>query len=208
MTPAYKRLKYACYTTNISMSVVGNLSPLLFVTFHNLYGISYSLLGLLVLINFFTQLSIDLIFSFFSHKFNIPLMVRINPILTVVGLLIYALWPFFFAENIYLGLVIGTVIFACSGGLSEAVAAALREQNIDFEARPVVCDGIEACRVALLKKSKNVLDGNFIEGMACLGGCIGGAGCLTHGDRNRAAVDNYGKDAADKTITDAVSALK
>ena len=99
-------------------------------------------------------------------------------------------------------------IFARSGGLSEAVAAALREQNIDFEARPVVCDGIEACRVALLKKSKNVLDGNFIEGMACLGGCIGGAGCLTHGDRNRAAVDTYGKDAADKTITDAVSALK
>ncbi len=137
MTPAYKRLKYACYTTNISMSVVSNLSPLLFVTFHNLYGISYSLLGLLVLINFFTQLAIDLIFSFFSHKFNIPLMVRINPILTVVGLLIYALWPFFFAENIYLGLVIGTVIFACSGGLSEVlispVIAAIPSENPEGE---------------------------------------------------------------------------
>ena len=137
MTPAFKRLKYACYTTNISMSVVGNLSPLLFVTFHNLYGISYSLLGLLVLVNFFTQLSIDLLFSFFSHKFNIPFMVRINPILTVVGLLIYALWPFFFAENVYLGLVIGTVIFACSGGLSEVlispVIAAIPSENPEGE---------------------------------------------------------------------------
>ena len=99
-------------------------------------------------------------------------------------------------------------IFARSGGLSDAVAQGLKEQNIDFELKAVTCDGIEECRTALLKKSKNVLDGNFIEGMACIGGCIGGAGCLTHGDRNRAAVDTYGKDAADKTITDAVSALK
>ena len=76
MKSDYKRLKYACYTTNVSMSVVGNISPILFLTFHNLYGISYSLLGLLVLINFITQLSIDLIFSFFSHKFNIPLAVK------------------------------------------------------------------------------------------------------------------------------------
>ena len=52
------RVKLACYTTNVSMSVVGNLSPLLFLTFRSLYGISYSLLGLLVLINFVTQLSV------------------------------------------------------------------------------------------------------------------------------------------------------
>ena len=67
-------------------------------------------------------------------------------------------------------------IFARSGGLSDAVAEGLKEQNIDFDLKPCVCDGIEACRMALLKKSKNVLDANFIEGMACLGGCIGGAG--------------------------------
>jgi MFS family permease len=137
MSPAFKRLKYACYTTNISMSVVSNLSPLLFVTFHNLYNISYSLLGLLVLINFFTQLTIDLIFSFFSHKFNIPLVVKINPLLTVAGLLIYALWPFFFADSVYLGLVIGTVVFACSGGLSEVlispVIAAIPSENPEGE---------------------------------------------------------------------------
>ena len=37
----YTRTKLACYTTNISMSVVGNLSPILFLTFHNLYDISH-----------------------------------------------------------------------------------------------------------------------------------------------------------------------
>ena len=99
-------------------------------------------------------------------------------------------------------------IFARSGGLSDAVTEGLKEQNIDFDLKPCVCDGIEACRMALLKKSKNALDANFIEGMACLGGCIGGAGCLTHGEKNKAEVDKYGREAYEKTIADATSVLK
>ncbi len=99
-------------------------------------------------------------------------------------------------------------IFARSGGLSDAVAQAMKEQNIEFDLKPAVCDGIEACRVALLKKSKNVLDANFIEGMACVGGCIGGAGCLTHGEKNKSDVDKYGREAMEKSISDAVSVLK
>ena len=99
-------------------------------------------------------------------------------------------------------------IFARSGGLSDAVSQAMKEQNIEFDLKPAVCDGIEACRMALLKKSKNVLDANFIEGMACVGGCIGGAGCLTHGEKNKSEVDKYGREAMEKTISDAVSILK
>ena len=86
----YKRLKMACYSTNLSMSIVGNLSPLLFLTFRSLYGISYSLLGTLVLINFVTQLLVDLAFSFFSHRFNIPFAVKITPALSCAGLAVYA----------------------------------------------------------------------------------------------------------------------
>ena len=100
-------------------------------------------------------------------------------------------------------------IFARSGGLSDAVTQALKEQGMEgFPLKANVCDGIEACRVALLKKSKNVLDANFIEGMACTGGCIGGAGCLTHGEKNKAEVDKYGREAMEKTISDAVSVLQ
>lgn len=99
-------------------------------------------------------------------------------------------------------------IFARCGGLSDAVAEGLKERGItDFDLKAVSCDGIEECRMALLKKSKNVLDANFIEGMACVGGCIGGAGCLTHGEKNKAEVDKYGKEAYEKTITDALSQL-
>ena len=64
--------------------------------------------------------------------------------------------------------------------------------------------------MALLKLSKNpkILGGNFIEGMACLGGCINGAGCLTHGEKNVSAVDKYGREAVEKSISDAVSMLR
>ena len=99
-------------------------------------------------------------------------------------------------------------IFARSGGLTDAVRQALKEQGLDdFELKPCACDGIEECRLALLKKSKNLLDANFIEGMACVGGCIGGAGCLTHGDKSKTEVDKYGAEALEKSISDAISAL-
>ncbi len=100
-------------------------------------------------------------------------------------------------------------IFARSGGLSDAVAEGLKEHGIaDFELKATICDGIEECKTALLKKNRNLLDSNFIEGMACVGGCIGGAGCLTHGAKNKAEVDKYGKEAFEKTITDAISVIK
>ncbi len=100
-------------------------------------------------------------------------------------------------------------IFARSGGLSDAVKQGLKEHGLsDFELKAVSCDGIEECRTALLKKNVNKLDANFIEGMACVGGCIGGAGCLTHGEKNKSEVDKYGMEAYEKTISDAISILK
>ena len=101
-------------------------------------------------------------------------------------------------------------IFARSGGLADAVQQALKEQNLDEKHiyDPISCDGIEACRVALLKASKGVLPNNFVEGMACSGGCIGGAGCLTHGEKNKSDVDKYGMEAYEKTSSDAISVLK
>ena len=98
-------------------------------------------------------------------------------------------------------------IFARSGGLADAIKQSIEEQKIDFELNAVSCDGIDQCRIALLKKSKDALDANFIEGMACIGGCIGGAGCLTHGEKNKADVDKYGKEVMGKTITDIMSSL-
>ena len=98
-------------------------------------------------------------------------------------------------------------IFARSCGVTDAVREGLKEHGDNFELKPHACDGIEECRIALLKARKGVLDANFIEGMACVGGCIGGAGCLTHAAQNRMAVEKYSKEASDKTIADSVNEL-
>ena len=114
-------VKLACYGSNITMAVVGNLPPILFLTFRSLYGISYSLLGTLVLINFFTQIIVDLIVSFFSHKFSIPTVVKLTPFLSIFGFLLFGLAPFILPNAVYGGLVIGTVIFSAASGLNEAL---------------------------------------------------------------------------------------
>jgi len=117
----FKRTKFACYAAYFTMSSIFCLPPLLFVTFREMYNISWTLLGTLVLTNFCTQLAVDLIFTVFSKKFNIRLIVRIMPLITSLGLLIYAVFPMLFPQTAYIGLLIGTVIFSISAGLSEVL---------------------------------------------------------------------------------------
>lgn len=133
---ARRTLRLACYCANVTMSVVSALSPLMFITFHSKYGISYSLLGFLVVINFTTQLAVDLIFSFFSYKFNISKTVKSIPYIAMLGFVLYALSPVIF-DNVYLGLAIGTVVFSAAAGLAEVlispVIAAIPSENPERE---------------------------------------------------------------------------
>ena len=119
--PNYKRTRFACYSAYFTMSSIFCVPPLLFVTLRETYGISYTLLGTLVLTNFCTQMAIDLIFTFFTKYFNPKIVVRVMPLITSVGLATYALVPTLFPQYAYPGLVAGTVIFSVSAGLSEVL---------------------------------------------------------------------------------------
>ena len=119
--PNYKRTKLACYVSYFTMSSVFCVPPLLFMTFRELYGISYTLLGTLVLVNFITQLGVDLIFTAFSKHFNTKLVIRTMPLLTAAGMFLYALIPTFFPSIAYIGLLFGTVVFSVAAGLSEVL---------------------------------------------------------------------------------------
>lgn len=101
------------------------LPPMLFNTFHEMYGISYTLLGTLVLINFCTQLAIDLVFTFFSRYFNVRIISRIMPLITTTGLMLYAIIPNLLPQYAYGGLVAGTLIFSVAAGLSEVFISPL-----------------------------------------------------------------------------------
>lgn len=130
---SFKKTKYTCYYASLSMASIFSLPPILFVTFHNTYGISYTLLGTLVLTNFCTQLIIDLIFTFFSKHFNIHKTLKVMPLITSLGMLVYALIPTFFPEKAFIGLFVGTIIFSVSAGLCEVLlsptVAALPSDN-------------------------------------------------------------------------------
>lgn len=121
----FKRTKAACYFAYLAMSSIFTLPPLLFITFREMYNISYTLLGTLVLVNFCTQFAIDLIFTFFTKYFNIPKTVRIMPLITTTGLLVYAIFPMLFPEYAYVGLLTGTVIFSVAAGLCEVLLSPL-----------------------------------------------------------------------------------
>ena len=100
-------------------------------------------------------------------------------------------------------------IFARSGGVSDAVVEALKEQGSSFIVNGIQASGLDACKQALLLKKSGVdKTHNFIEGMACASGCIGGPCCLTHEIRDKSSVDKYGKEAKEKTILDAIKILE
>ncbi|WZL72589.1 4Fe-4S dicluster domain-containing protein [Clostridiaceae bacterium 35-E11] len=95
-------------------------------------------------------------------------------------------------------------IFARSGGLTEAIEHVLAQEKIETEFTAIRCDGIKECDRALKMAKVNRLQGNFIEGMACAGGCIGGPASLHHGPKDRKEVDKYGELALEKGIKDSL----
>ena len=109
-------------------------------------------------------------------------------------------------RQIVAGIILPTGAGAAIGA-ERALEEALKEKGLDkeFQLKAVPCSGIEACEVALLKAKRGVLDGNFIEGMACDGGCVQGAGCLVRSPRNRMDVEGHAKQASGRSITDAVA---
>lgn len=121
MERRFRRVKRGCYTFGLTMAVLINLSPVLFLTLRERYGLSFAALGALVSVNFITQLLVDLLFSFRPQYFDIPKVVRYAPVLAAVGLAVYGLWPMCFPACAYPGLLVGTVIFSASGGLAEVL---------------------------------------------------------------------------------------
>ena len=130
---AFRRTRFACFYSYLATSSIFCLPPMLFVTFREQFGISYTLLGTLVLINFCTQLGVDLLLTFFGKYFNLHKALRGMPFLVTLGLGLYALIPALFPQAAYLGLVVGTLVFSVAAGLNEVLlsptVAALPSEN-------------------------------------------------------------------------------
>lgn len=133
MTREFRRTRFTCFYTYLAMSSVFCLPPLLFATFRDMYGISYTLLGTLVVTNFCTQLLVDLLMSVLSRRIDTRKIVKVMPLLTAAGLTIYAVVPMLFPGYAYAGFLTGTVVFSLAAGLCEVLlsplVAALPSEN-------------------------------------------------------------------------------
>lgn len=125
MNLTYTFTRRTGHFTYLALSSVFALPPMLFATFHEMYGISYTLLGTLLLVNFCTQLAVDLIFTFFARFFHIRKVIRALPLIVSGGMVIYALVPTLFPQAAAGGLLLGTVVFSVGSGLCEVLLSPL-----------------------------------------------------------------------------------
>lgn len=66
--------------------------------------------------------------------------------------------------------------FAHSHGVTDAVVQSLKETGESTDIKVEVCNGAAECKKALMLMKAGRLKADFIEGMACPGGCVGGPG--------------------------------
>lgn len=119
MERKYRSTVWACYRADIIQAVVINLTPLLFVYLKSLYGLSYSQFGTLVLVNFATQVVVDIAFAKPVDKYGYRPFVVAAHLMCAGGFLFFALTPWILPGREYVGFLIGTAVFAGAGGLFE-----------------------------------------------------------------------------------------
>lgn len=92
-------------------------------------------------------------------------------------------------------------VYARTGGVSESVGTTVKKliPNRSQEFRPIAVDGIPDCMKVLKDLTDGKLAANFVEGMACKGGCVGGPGKLLPIEIGTKNVNDYSKKSASQT---------
>jgi MFS family permease len=117
---SYRLTTLSCFVGIFVQAVSSNLTAILFIPLMTLYGLSYIHLGLLVGINFTTQVAVDIIASRLIDRYGFRRFVLPADLMAIVGLVLFALSPVLF-DNVLIGLILSTIIFSASCGLLEVL---------------------------------------------------------------------------------------
>ncbi|OWZ83957.1 4Fe-4S dicluster domain-containing protein [Natranaerobius trueperi] len=90
--------------------------------------------------------------------------------------------------------------FAKSGGVGEAVKSTVTELDPSREVRITRCNGLEECKKVLDSIKKGGTDFNFIEGMGCQEGCIGGPGNLVRPHKLKNMLKKFGEESSYNSV--------
>ncbi len=124
MKNQYKRTEIACFMGIFVQAIITNLTPILFIPLMSLYGLSYVHLGILAGVNFSTQVASDIIFSGMIDKIGFRRLLLPTVACAFVGLLLFVLAPLLFS-NVFIGILLATIVFAASSGLLEVILSPL-----------------------------------------------------------------------------------
>ena len=116
----YKGTRFACYIGYIVQGIVNNLSPLFFVIFQKNFGISYGMISSLILLNFVTQILVDIFCVKYVDRIGYRAAAVIAHVCGTVGLLGLGLFPKLLPLP-FLGLALSTIICAIGGGMIEVI---------------------------------------------------------------------------------------
>ncbi len=125
MKLTFKHTLVSCYACFIIQSIVNNLSPLLFVTYSNEFGVSLDQITLLISYNFFVQMLVDMIGVKYAHRIGYRrgmMIAHVSSFLGITGLALFTsvLPPF-------MGLFIATTLCALGSGFIEVLASPIVE---------------------------------------------------------------------------------
>ena len=92
--------------------------------------------------------------------------------------------------------------FAASGGVAQAVVNAIKKMDPDREVKVMSAQGLADCKKMMMMAKAGKYNGYLLEGMACPGGCIAGAGTLADPAKSAMMLNKYKNEAAMKVATE------
>ena len=117
---SYKHTKLLCYSGYVVQAIVNNFVPLLFVFFHEQYGISLIRITFIVTFNFALQLCVDLASALFVDRIGYKRSVMLSNILCAAGLILLTILPELTPDP-FIGILISVSVYAVGGGLLEVI---------------------------------------------------------------------------------------
>lgn len=126
MPGKYRATLHACYLGYVTQAINNNLAPLFFVVFHDKFGLSFEMLGRLVLLNFATQIVADIIAVKYVDRIGYRTAAITAHVLATLGLVSLGILPLIMS-NTLLALSISVVIYACGGGIIEVIISPIAE---------------------------------------------------------------------------------
>lgn len=126
MEKNYRKTLRACYLGFVTQAICANFAPLLFMTFHKTYGVSFATLALISTVFFITQLLVDLVCAKIVDIIGYRACVVAAEVTSGLGLMGLAVFPSIMPSP-FAGIIVGVIIYAIGSGLTEVLVSPIVE---------------------------------------------------------------------------------